>query len=218
MREISHCLKRLRQVDNMAMKFYAVRCGRQTGIFTSWSECQKNVTGYSGAEFKSFLTRSDAESFLMGADKSAGTAPRPDAAVAYVDGSYNIETHQFSFGMVIFYNGDMHEMNEAFSNTDLATMRNVAGEVKGAEAAMRYCVENAIPKLDIYYDYKGIEKWCTGDWKTTKPGTTKYKEYYNSVKDRLDVRFVKVKGHSGDKYNDRADALAKSALGIGDEQ
>ena len=27
-------------------------------------------------------------------------------------------------------------------------------------------------------------------------------------------RFVKVKGHSGDKYNDLADRLAKDALGI----
>ena len=29
-----------------------------------------------------------------------------------------------------------------------------------------------------------------------------------------DVTFVKVKGHSGDKYNDLADKLAKEALGI----
>ena len=68
--------------------------------------------------------------------------------------------------------------------------------------------------MKVNKPYQGIEKWCTGDWKTTKPGTTKYKEYYDSIKARLDVRFVKVKGHSGDKYNDRADKLAKTALGI----
>lgn len=200
----------------MANKFYAVRNGRKTGIFTSWSECQQSIIGFSGAEFKSFLNRSDAERFLLGKEANQSTEPRDGAAVAYVDGSYNIETQQFSYGAVIFFNGQTLEMNEAFSDPDLATMRNVAGEIKGAEAAMKYCVEKSIPMLDIYYDYQGIEKWCTGDWKTTKSGTAKYKEYYNSVKDRLNVRFVKVKGHSGDKYNDRADALAKAALGIGE--
>ena len=49
-----------------------------------------------------------------------------------------------------------------------------------------------------------------------KEGTKAYRSFYDSVKDRLQVRFVKVKGHSNDEYNDKADMLAKSALGIGD--
>ena len=66
------------------------------------------------------------------------------------------------------------------------------------------------------YDYEGIAKWCTGEWKTKKEGTAAYKRFYDGIKDRLQVRFVKVKGHSNDEYNDMADMLAKSALGIGD--
>ena len=34
------------------------------------------------------------------------------------------------------------------------------------------------------------------------------------IKKYVDIKFVKVKGHSGDKYNDLADKLAKEALGI----
>jgi ribonuclease HI len=30
----------------------------------------------------------------------------------------------------------------------------------------------------------------------------------------LDIQFYKVKGHSGDMYNELADQLAKAALGI----
>ena len=42
-------------------KYYAVRKGHQTGIFNDWPTCQKAVKGYSGAEFKSFKTKKEAE-------------------------------------------------------------------------------------------------------------------------------------------------------------
>lgn len=197
----------------MAKKFYAVKSGRKTGIFKTWAECQRQVTGFKGAAFKGFETLAEAEEYLSGGAVQ-DTNARPDAAVAYVDGSYNIKTKQFSYGMVLFYNGEEITKNEAFSDAELAAMRNVAGEIKGSTEAMLYCVENGITKLDIYYDYAGIEKWCTGEWKTNKQGTIEYKQYYDFVKTKVDIRFIKVKGHSGNKYNDMADRLAKDAVGI----
>ena len=38
--------------------------------------------------------------------------------------------------------------------------------------------------------------------------------YYNKIKAKVNVQFEKVKGHSGDKYNDMADMLAKKACGV----
>ena len=35
----------------------------------------------------------------------------------------------------------------------------------------------------------------------------------NRMKD-IKIKFKKIKGHSGDKFNDMADKLAKEALGI----
>ena len=200
-------------LNDMAKKFYAVRNGRETGIFKTWTECQKQIIGFKGAAFKGFETLAEAEAFLVG-DENNSQDPRDGAAVAYVDGSYNAATKQFSYGMVMFCNGEEITKNEAFSDGELATMRNVAGEIMGAMTAMRYCENRGIEKLDIYYDYAGIEKWCTGECKTNKKGTTEYKQYYDSVKTTVDIRFIKVKGHSGDKYNDMADKLAKAALGI----
>ena len=40
--------------------------GRQTGIFNTWPECEKQVTGFTGAVFKSFKSRDEAESFVQG--------------------------------------------------------------------------------------------------------------------------------------------------------
>ena len=47
----------------MAKKYYAVRTGRKTGVFMTWAECQKQVTGFSGAEFKSVPTMEEAQAF-----------------------------------------------------------------------------------------------------------------------------------------------------------
>ncbi len=194
----------------MARKYYAVRSGRMTGIFDTWEECSRQVTGVSGAEFKSFASLDDARAYMQG---DAPQQPRDDAA-AYVDGSYDAATGRYSYGMVILYNGEEIKRSDSFSDAELSAMHNVAGEIRGATEAMLYCIENGIPALTIYYDYSGIEKWCTGEWKTNKPGTIAYKAYYDLAKTKIAIRFVKVKGHSGDKYNDAADKLAKQALGL----
>jgi ribonuclease HI len=96
----------------------------------------------------------------------------------------------------------------------MALMRNVAGEIEGAKLAMRFCADNNIEEIDIYYDYEGIEKWCTGAWKTNKTGTIAYKKFYDEISRKVKVSFIKVKGHSGDKYNDIADRLAKDSVGV----
>ena len=192
------------------MKYYAVKNGRKIGIFETWDECKAQVEGFSGAEYKSFTKKEDAQRFIGGGYEQMNLF----GTVAYVDGSYNIETCEFSYGAVIFADGEPLTFSEKFNDPELATMRNVAGEIKGAEFVMRYCLENGIDSVDIYYDYEGIAAWAEGRWKTNKHGTIAYKEFYDSIKGQLSVKFNKVKGHSGDTYNDMADRLAKDALGI----
>ncbi|NJC98659.1 MAG: ribonuclease H [Anaerolineae bacterium] len=42
-------------------KYYVVWKGRKTGIFTSWAECEKQVKGFVGAEYKAFGSLQEAE-------------------------------------------------------------------------------------------------------------------------------------------------------------
>lgn len=65
-------------------KYYAVRKGQHPGIYTSWPEAQKEVSGYSGAEFKGFNTKAEAKEF-MGGPKSAGSNQH-DMIIGYTDG------------------------------------------------------------------------------------------------------------------------------------
>ncbi len=137
-------------------------------------------------------------------------------AVAFVDGSYNVFTKEYSYGMLIYHDGTLYEECRGYDDEMMAEMRNVAGEIEGSMHAMQYCIDKGIESVDIYYDYEGIEKWALGDWKTNKEGTKAYKKYFDEASRKLDVNFVKVKGHSGELGNERADYLAKKALGMAD--
>ena len=200
----------------MASKFYAVRKGRKTGVFLTWVECQKQVNGFSGPEYKSFPTREAAEAYVYGATVKTDTPviDETERAVAYVDGSYNVVTKEYSYGAILIYLGKEYEFSNKGEDQSLADMRNVAGEILGAEKMMQQCIENGIKVLDLYYDYEGIEKWCTGAWQAKKPGTQAYRDAYQKMSKNLIVNFHKVAAHTGVELNERVDQLAKRALGM----
>lgn len=199
----------------MAKKIYCVKVGRKTGFFNSWDECKKQIDGFSGAVYKSFTNMQEAENY-MGLGKSLNKieVEESEKAVAYVDGSYKHETREFSCGAVLFYKGEEKHFSEKFSSKSMAEMRNVAGEIMGSVTIIKYCLENKIKSISIYYDYEGVAKWAMGEWKANKEGTKAYRDFCKAKMEEINIEFVKVKGHSGDKYNDLADKLAKQALGI----
>ena len=50
----------------MLFRSYAVKEGRTRGIFEDWESCKQSVNGYSGAQYKSFPTREEAEKYVCG--------------------------------------------------------------------------------------------------------------------------------------------------------
>lgn len=56
------------------MNFYAVRKGRETGVFKTWKECETQIKGFHGAQFKKFATEEEALAFVSGASKRASTS------------------------------------------------------------------------------------------------------------------------------------------------
>ena len=206
--------------------YYAVRIGKTPGIYKTWEECKAQVIGYKGAIYKGFVEKQDAEDFLRGGlsasstdaasdnDENPQVEPSVSEITAYVDGSFS-SGKSFGCGCIILKDGEIiAEISKAYEDEELATMRNVAGEIKASELAMQYALDNGYTSLSIYHDYQGIASWCLGEWKTNKAGTIAYKQFYDDIKDKLKVHFIKVKGHSGDEYNEIADRLAKKALGI----
>lgn len=195
-------------------KYYVVKKGKNIGIYQTWDECKMQVNGYKGAEFKSFLTLEEANDFFNG-ENHINIKSSQEVIEAYVDGSYENCINEYGSGVVIIKDNEVIEtFSKKGKNKKLVSMRNVAGEIEAAKIAMNYCIRNNIKNLILYFDYEGIEKWCIGSWKTNKEGTIEYKKFYDSIKNLLNIKFVKVKAHSGNKYNEEADRLAKRAIGI----
>ena len=69
-------------------------------------------------------------------------------------------------------------------------------------------------KIVIYHDYQGISSWANDEWKANNDLTKSYKDFIKNARKNLEIGFVKVKGHSNDKYNDWADRLAKKGAQV----
>ena len=189
-------------------KYYAVKVGKAPGIYRDWDSCKAQVHGFKGAIYKSFKTEKEALAFLGEIKEEKDDASYD--VVAYVDGSYRHEDKSYSYGVSMAWAGGKWEDSCRFTG-DMAAMRNVAGEILGATVAMKKALALGFSTMKLCYDYAGIEHWAKGEWKCNKKGTIDYKAFYDSVKDRLAVTFVKIEAHTGVEGNERADALAKEA-------
>ncbi|MBO8161255.1 MAG: ribonuclease H [Thermosipho sp. (in: Bacteria)] len=127
---------------------------------------------------------------------------------AYVDGSFE-PPGKIGAGIVILSNNHIEKYYKFI--TKYPEHRNVTGEIVAALLAFKYAKMEKIKQIEILYDYEGIKKWATGEWKTKTDITKKYKEMYNMYSKYIDIKFSKIKSHSGNKYNELADKLAKEA-------
>ena len=72
--------------------------------------------------------------------------------------------------------------------------------------------KEGIPEITINFDYWGIQKWVTGEWKTNINLTKNYAVFIRNSP--IQIHWQKVKSHSGNRLNQYADELAKKGANI----
>lgn len=150
---------------------------------------------------------------LKGQAEEPLSTGRGGVMTAYVDGSFRQGYSVYGYGVVIVAGGEiLKTFSGAGARPEYVRMRNVAGEVLGAVKAMEYALAQGAKELILHFDYQGIESWARGTWKRNNDLTRGYHEYVRQTEQRMKLTFRKVKGHSGDRFNDLADELAKAAV------
>lgn len=124
----------------------------------------------------------------------------------FVDGSFIKDSA--GYGLVVVQNDSViYEKSGQVDPNETMGTRQVAGELHAVLHALEWCQDNRITEVDIYYDYKGIECWIMGEWQAKNPLTKRYRDTVRQS--NLRITWKKVNAHTGVRWNERADQLAK---------
>jgi ribonuclease HI len=159
--------------------------------------------GVKGVLFKSFATRTEAEAWISGIE-----APVPDGLRVFVDGSFTPDFPKSGWAFVVTENDKEIARGSGITAFD-AESRNIDGEVMASFQAMKWL--DAHDKSGVIcHDYEGIARWAKGEWQAKSNIAKRYVAAAQPYLHR--VKFEKVAAHTGVKWNELVDQLAKDAI------
>lgn len=133
-----------------------------------------------------------------------------DGLHAYVDGSFI--SSQVGFGLAIIQDETLiFEDFGSVENPEYVDARQVAGELMAVGKVIQWCKQYGHTSITIHYDYAGIREWAIGNWKAKQPLTQRYAQFVALC--GIVITWNKIQAHTGDHWNEYADALAKKGAG-----
>lgn len=135
----------------------------------------------------------------------------------YTDGACSGNPGPGGWASVLMYKDNKKEISGGEKDTTNNVME-LKAVIKGLKLLKYPC------EVDLYSDsayvvnsfIQGwIYNWVKNDWKTSNKEPVKNKELWQELYELTKihkVNFIKVKGHSDNKYNNRCDELARNAI------
>jgi len=182
-------------------------------IFDSWEECRDYVSGRSGVQYKKFKSMDEALAWINTSSKDVDSTNELldlDESIPsfYIDGSHRDGT--IGFGVV----EKVGDIITCYSGQTDGGMGNISGELSALMFSLHLIKRLGIKEANIIYDYEGIYKWLSGEYRAQTLESKSYKKFAKNFTKENDLKlyYYKCKSHSGNKYNNMADATAKQAL------
>lgn len=197
-------------VDGVNVKGKYVYAVKNTmTIYNTWEECKAAIEGISGANYKRFRSASEARDWFFGYESSKMGIANLSIPTLYVDGSYR--DGKIGFGVVLHLNDHVERV---YTGQTDGGMGNISGELGAVAMALHLIEMHEIKQANIIYDYEGIYKWLSGEFKCKSDEAKRYKQFVDTFTDRHQIKlyFYKCKSHSGNELNNKADKAAKQAL------
>lgn len=137
--------------------------------------------------------------------------------IIYTDGACSGNPGPGGWGAVLMYNENKKEISGYKENTTNNIME-ITAVIEALKLLKHEC------EVEIYSDsayvvnafkQKWIDNWKKNNWKTSNKDDVKNKELWQEL-DKLvnihKVKFIKVKGHADNEWNNRCDKLATDEI------
>ncbi len=131
----------------------------------------------------------------------------------YTDGSSRGNPGRGGYGAILMWKGEVKEISQGYMYTTNNRM-----ELMSVLAALNQLKRTGI-YIEIYSDSKYVvqavmekwlDKWIATDFKGGKKNSDLWRRYYELAKHHQ-IKFIWVKGHASNPYNQRCDELATAA-------
>ena len=140
-----------------------------------------------------------------------------EKVIIYTDGACSGNPGPGGWGAILMYKDNKKEISGGKKSTTNNEMELTA-VIEGLKLLKYPC------EVEVYSDsayvvnaflQKWIDNWIKNNWKTSNKEPVKnqelWKELYELTKTHK-VKFIKVKGHSDNEFNNRCDELARNAI------
>lgn len=159
-------------------KYYVVWVGKTPGIYTSWDQCKAQVEGFTGAKYKSFSSRQEAEQALQSgwkeyyqtsSSKGAGSNKSKSVKVGtYIEDSLSVDAACSGNPGLMEYQGvDTKTGEQLFHYGPVDHGTNNIGEFLAIVHGLAYLKQKG-SSMPIYSDSQTAIGWV----KKKKPNTT----------------------------------------------
>ena len=150
-------------------KYYVVWQGHKKGVFTSWATCKKQIDGFTGAQYKSFADKKEAEvAFSKNYNDYKGKNTKKPTLSADEKAKYgtpNLETISVDAACsgnpgLMEYRGVLtHNKQEIFKMGPFKKGTNNIGEFLALVHGIALLKSKKMDKLPIYSDSKIAMSW-----------------------------------------------------------
>jgi len=135
----------------------------------------------------------------------------------YTDGACSGNPGPGGWGTVLLYRGHRRELSGAEPHTTNQRMELTAA-IEGLKALKHPCrvrLYSDSAYLVNAFNQKWLERWAKNGWLTVKKTPVENRDLWEQLYALTkvhDVRWIKVRGHAGNKENEYCDKLATEAI------
>ncbi|AJY74418.1 ribonuclease HI [Paenibacillus beijingensis] len=137
--------------------------------------------------------------------------------IIYTDGACSGNPGPGGWGAVLFYGQHKKEISggEKLTTNNRMEIQAVIEALSLLKEPCKAAVHSDSAYVVNCFQQNWIKGWLRNGWKNSKNQPVENKELWQKLLEQMErheVRYVKVKGHSDNEWNNRCDELAREAI------